>query len=55
MQNWQEKAAILVDEYVAPQGVHGKRILDAIKKIPRHLFIPEDLWSYSYDDEPLPS
>ncbi|WP_368293518.1 protein-L-isoaspartate(D-aspartate) O-methyltransferase [Dehalobacter sp. TBBPA1] len=54
MQNWQEKAAILVDEYVAPQGVHGKRILDAIKKIPRHLFIPEDLWSYSYDDEPLP-
>lgn len=35
------------------QGV-SKRVLDAMKSVPRHLFIPEDEQQHAYADYPLP-
>ncbi|RNC28662.1 MAG: Protein-L-isoaspartate O-methyltransferase [Candidatus Dichloromethanomonas elyunquensis] len=54
MDQWEDMAQILVEKYVAPQGIHDVRVLEAMKKIPRHLFIPEAYREYSYMDSPLP-
>jgi protein-L-isoaspartate(D-aspartate) O-methyltransferase len=36
------------------QGVHDGRVLDAIRHVPRHLFVDEALASRSYEDTALP-
>ncbi len=30
------------------------RVLEAMRRVPRHRFVPEDLAEYAYDDRPLP-
>ena len=44
----------MVDEQIAYRGVKDKRVLEAMKAVPRHLFIPEEIRSYSYYDQPVP-
>ena len=36
------------------RSAFAKRVMDAIKKVPRHKFVPQDLHPYAYDDRPLP-
>jgi protein-L-isoaspartate(D-aspartate) O-methyltransferase len=35
------------------RGVRDKRVLAAMRKVPRHLFVPRDEWEYAYMDAPL--
>ncbi len=35
-------------------GIHNPKVLDAIYKVKRHLFLPRRLWSKAYEDVPLP-
>lgn len=53
MEDWREQAQVLVDRVISPQGITDSRILEAMKRVPRHLFIPAELQSYSYMDSPL--
>lgn len=53
LKNWGSLAKELVEKAVAPQGIRDKRILEAIARIPRHLFVPEELAGYAYNDSPL--
>lgn len=32
----------------------SERVLDAMRRVPRHLFVPESEWKYAYADYPLP-
>ncbi|MBK1651209.1 protein-L-isoaspartate(D-aspartate) O-methyltransferase [Halorhodospira halochloris] len=41
-------------EAIAAQGVNDARVLDALREVPRHLFIDEALQSRAYDNTPLP-
>ena len=34
--------------------IRDKRVLDAMRQVPRHLFVPKRLRSEAYDDNPLP-
>ena len=36
-----KKRELLVDQTIAKRGVKDKAVLDAMKKVPRHLFVPE--------------
>jgi protein-L-isoaspartate(D-aspartate) O-methyltransferase len=36
------------------RGIKDKGVLEAMEKIPRHMFVPENMLTYSYNDEPLP-
>ncbi len=54
MEDWRFLAEMLVDQYVEPQGISDSSILEAMKRIPRHLFVPENYREYAYDDSPLP-
>ena len=44
----------MVDEQIVARGVKDQRVLAAMRKVPRHLFVPENLIPEAYDDTPLP-
>jgi protein-L-isoaspartate(D-aspartate) O-methyltransferase len=44
----------MVEEQLVPRGIRDPRVLEAMGKIPRHLFLETELWDRAYDDEPLP-
>lgn len=36
------------------RGIQNQKILEAMRKVPRHEFVPENMVPYAYNDEPLP-
>lgn len=44
----------MVEYQIKARGVSDKRVLEAMHKAPRHLFVPDKLQHRAYDDEPLP-
>ncbi|MBC7247427.1 MAG: protein-L-isoaspartate(D-aspartate) O-methyltransferase [Actinobacteria bacterium] len=44
----------MVRQQIADRGVRDPRVLDAMLRVPRHLFVPEDIRYRAYDDCPLP-
>ena len=46
----------MVEEQLASwsRGIKDKRVLDAMEKVPRHEFVPDDLKDQAYEDCPLP-
>ena len=44
----------MIDSQLIPRGIRDKRVLDAMRKVPRHLFVDEALYSQAYSDFPLP-
>jgi protein-L-isoaspartate(D-aspartate) O-methyltransferase len=46
--------AEMVNEQLASRGITDKRVLDAFRQVPRHLFVPENIRESAYDDCALP-
>lgn len=44
----------LVSRFIEPAGVTHPAVLAAMRKVPRHLFVPPDQQSRAYADHPLP-
>ncbi|MEK7397762.1 MAG: protein-L-isoaspartate(D-aspartate) O-methyltransferase [Candidatus Poribacteria bacterium] len=44
----------MVDNQIISRGVQDKRVLSAMSKVPRHLFVGEDQQHEAYNDHPLP-
>ncbi len=44
----------MVRRQVKGRGVSDERVLRAMDRVPRHIFVPEDLKEESYSDYPLP-
>jgi protein-L-isoaspartate(D-aspartate) O-methyltransferase len=44
----------MVSNQLIPRGIKDERVLDAMRTVPRHLFIPSDLRYMAYADAPLP-
>lgn len=44
----------MVRQQIAARGVEDPRVLEAMRKVPRHLFVPAHLADRAYDDSPLP-
>ncbi len=44
----------MVAHQIEARGVKDERVLAALRKLPRHLFVPEEYAEESYSDEPLP-
>ncbi len=44
----------MVEYQIRGRGVKDERVLEALKRIPRHEFVPETRREESYDDTPLP-
>lgn len=46
--------AEMISEQIVKRGLRNQRLLDALLRVPRHLFLPLDLRDYAYEDRPLP-
>jgi protein-L-isoaspartate(D-aspartate) O-methyltransferase len=44
----------MVDAQIRARGIADQRVLKAMEKIPRHLFVDEGLIDQAYNDNPLP-
>lgn len=44
----------MVETQIKARGVKDKKVLEAMKKVPRHLFVPSAYQSSAYHDRPLP-
>jgi protein-L-isoaspartate(D-aspartate) O-methyltransferase len=44
----------MVEQNIAGRGVRDELVLDAMRKVPRELFVPENLREFAYEDSPLP-
>jgi len=44
----------MVREQLVPRGINDQKLLAAMSKVPRHLFIEEALWGEAYNDYPVP-
>jgi protein-L-isoaspartate(D-aspartate) O-methyltransferase len=44
----------MVSEQIVSRGIHDQRLLAALRRVPRHWFVPEEYANISYTDGPLP-
>lgn len=44
----------MVSEQLVPRGIRDERLLEAMREIPRHRFVPPSLVHQAYADAPLP-
>jgi len=46
--------ARMVARQLASRDIHDRRVLDAMRSVPRHLFVDPGQAAHAYDDRPLP-
>ncbi len=44
----------MVEQQIIARGVKDSRVIQAMKKVPRHKFMPDDQAPFAYEDEPRP-
>ncbi len=52
--HFEEERRRMVQTQLIPRGIADESVLEAMRKVPRHRFVPEDLIESAYDDCPLP-
>ncbi len=53
-QNFQRERLAMVEEQLRRRGISDLRVLEAMAKVPRHLFVPANYQPAAYEDRPLP-
>ena len=54
MINYEKERSRMVDEQIMARGVKDERVLAAMRKVPRHEFLPEGIRGMAYQDNALP-
>jgi len=49
-----ERRERMVREQIQARGVKDPRVLEAMRRVPRHMFVPPSVASKAYQDSPLP-
>jgi protein-L-isoaspartate(D-aspartate) O-methyltransferase len=44
----------MINEQIIARGIQDERVLDALNRVPRHWFVPEEYAHIAYSDSPLP-
>ncbi|MCE1251934.1 MAG: protein-L-isoaspartate(D-aspartate) O-methyltransferase [Anaerolineae bacterium] len=44
----------MVKEQIEARGIYNERLLEVMRRVPRHLFVPDNYRSEAYQDYPLP-
>lgn len=52
--NYQNERQKMVKTQISARGIADKATLEAMRNVPRHLFVPENLKIRAYSDSPLP-
>lgn len=53
-EQYQRAREAMVQQQIVARGVRDQQVLGAMRKIPRHLFVPPSMQPYAYRDSPLP-
>jgi protein-L-isoaspartate(D-aspartate) O-methyltransferase len=53
-EHWRASRMKMVDEQLRARGITDPRVLDAMSRVPRHLFVPESVRDEAYGDHPVP-
>jgi len=53
-QYYQQLRTAMVAQQIESRGVNDRQVLDAMRSVPRHLFVPKSLRGSAYADRPLP-
>ena len=51
---FERQRELMIQEQLKTRGITDERLLAAFRKIPRHLFVPQELQPQAYTDHPLP-
>lgn len=51
---YREERLRMVERQIAARGIQDPRVLDVMRAIPRHIFVPPSYHSAAYGDHPLP-
>ena len=51
---YEKMRQIMVEEQIERRGINSTQVLEAMRSVPRHNFVPDHLKKYAYADEPLP-
>lgn len=53
---WERQAEreVMVERYLEGQGITSSRVLEAMRAVPRHRFVPDDEQRAAYENRPLP-
>lgn len=51
--DWAAQRRAMVEEQIRKRGISSPRLLEALARIPRHLFVPEELAPHAYEDRAL--
>jgi protein-L-isoaspartate(D-aspartate) O-methyltransferase len=52
--DWEAERARMVEAQIEARGVKDPRVLEAMRTVPRHRFVPEAYRARAYEDRPLP-
>lgn len=52
--NFEKARARMVEEQLIPRSIHDQKTLEAMRNVPRHLFVEDALKNQAYGDYPLP-
>ena len=52
--NWTSARMQMVDDQIAARDIKDPRVLEAMRRVPRHEFVPEAMRGNAYLDSPLP-
>ena len=52
--DWDTERRRMIDEQLKTRDIHSARVLDAMLRVPRHLFVPAPQRASAYSDYPLP-
>jgi protein-L-isoaspartate(D-aspartate) O-methyltransferase len=53
-ENYESARKRMVDEQISRRGIRDARVLAALRRIPRHIFVPQEHRHLAYVDAPLP-
>jgi protein-L-isoaspartate(D-aspartate) O-methyltransferase len=52
--NFQALRERMVETQIRARNIQNPAVLEAMRTVPRHLFVPGDVRAFAYDDRPLP-
>ena len=54
MADFERRRMAMVETQIARRGIRDEHLLSAMRTVPRHEFMPDELRLRAYHDEPLP-